>query len=126
MIAEAHHLVGDVREVGGSVGHVRAVIRIRLEKFVPQQNSVLVRHVVEIWIGALAHPVADDVQAGESVHVKLRVEPLARDALHGFVEPPIAAAGHNFHAVYRKRQIVGAGNFVFDFADAELLHGGVG
>ena len=55
---------------------------IGLEELVPHQNAVLVAQLVEVLAGALAHPVADQVQIGQLMHANLGVEPLARNALH--------------------------------------------
>ncbi len=99
MIAIANHLVGHVGDVGRNVGDIGTVIRIGLEEFVPQQDSVLVGHVVEIGTSALPHPVADHVQIGESVHVELRVQPFPRHTLHAFVESPVTAAHHHAHTI---------------------------
>ena len=125
MISIAHNLVGDVRDVGRNVCDIGAVERIRLEEFIPQQNAVFISHVIEVRTGALPNPIADDVEIGERVQMKLCVEPLARDALHGLVESPVAASRHNANAVDRERQVLGVRNLIFDFANAELTRGRV-
>jgi hypothetical protein len=76
--------------------------------------------LVEILARALAHPVADQVQVRQLVHANLGFEPLARNALHGFIESPVAAADKDGHAVDGDGQRVGAGNAVGDLAHAEV------
>ena len=120
MVAVAQNLVAHVGDVGGNIGGVGAVERIGLEKFVPHQQSVLVAQLVEILAGALAHPVANQIEVGQLVQANLGVEPLAWNAFHRLVQSPIAAANEDEHAVDGDRQRVGAGNGVADLPHAEF------
>jgi hypothetical protein len=120
MVAEANHFVRDVRQIGRDVGYVWAVAWIGLKKLVPKQDAVLVGHVIEIGVGAMAHLVTNDVQVGQGMHVKLGVEPHTWNTLHAFIQAPFAAASHHSHAVDRERQIFGIGNLVIDFANSEV------
>ena len=79
----------------------------------------LSRELVEVLAGGLADPVADEVEVGELMHVDFGVEALARDALEGFVEAPVAAADEDGDAVDGDGEGVGAGNGVRELADAE-------
>ena len=117
MVAEAQDLILHIRQIDGQIIGVGAVAGVGLEEFVPDQNAVLVAQLVEVLVGALANPVADHVHVGERVHVNLSVEPSARNALHAFVETPIAAADEDFHAVDGNGERVHAA--VGDFANAE-------
>ena len=103
-----------------NVGGVGAVEGIGLEELVPDEDAVLVAELVEILAGALADPVANQVEVGQLVQANLGVEALARDALHGLVEAPVAAADEDGHAVDGDGQGVGAGNGVGDLANAEV------
>ena len=120
MIAEAQNLVADVGDVGGNVGGIGAVVGIGLEELVPHQDAVLVAELVEIFAGALAYPVANHVEMGELMQVDLGIETLAGNALHGFIESPVAAANEDRNAVDGDGEGVGAGNAVGDFANAEI------
>ena len=102
-----------------NIGGIGAVAGIGLEELVPHQDAVLVAQLVEVLAGALAHPVANQVEVGELVHADLGVEPLARDALQRLIEAPVAAADEDGHAVDGDGERVGAGNGVADFANAE-------
>ena len=64
MIAEAQNLVADVGDVGGNVGGIGAIAGIGLEELVPHQDAVLVAELVEVFAGALAYPVANQVEMG--------------------------------------------------------------
>ncbi len=119
MVAEAQDLISDIGDIGVEIGGVGAVAGIGLEKLVPQKDAVLVAEFVEIFAGALPDPVADQVEIGQLVHANLGFEALARDALEGLVEPPVAAADEDWDAVDGDGQIVGAGDGVTDFANAE-------
>src|ERR1035438_3838833 len=57
MVAVANNLVGDVGNVGRNVRDVWTIKRVWLEKLIPQQDSILVRHIVEVRTRALSHPV---------------------------------------------------------------------
>ena len=124
VVAVADDLVGDVGEVGRNVGDVGAVAGVGLEELVPEQDAVFVGHLVEVGASALADPVADHVEVGEGMHVELRVEALAWDALHALVEAPVAAADHDADTVDGDGEVLGVGDLVLDFADAEV--GGFG
>ena len=104
-----------------SVG-IGAVAGIGLEEFVPDEDAVLVAELVEVFAGALADPVADEVEIGELVQVDFGFEALAGNALEGFVEAPVAAADEDGHAVDGDGERVGAGDGVGDLADAETRH----
>src|ERR1700685_146755 len=79
MVSVANYLIGDVGKICRSIGWVGTVIWIGLKKFIPQQDSVLVRHVIEVGTGALPHPVADDVEVRQRVHVELSVQSFSRN-----------------------------------------------
>ncbi len=102
------------------IGGIGTVAGIGLEEFVPDQDAVLVAEFVEVFAGALAHPVADQVEVGELVHANLGFEALAGNALEGFVEAPVAAADEDLDAVDGDGERVGAGHAVGDLADAEV------
>ena len=118
MIAIAQDLVLHIREISGNVLHVWAVARIRLKEFIPQQDSVLVCQIVEVWARALPDPVADHIQIRKSVHVELGIKAVVRDPFHGFIQTPIAATHHHLDAVDGDGEIVGVWNRVFDLANA--------
>ena len=48
------------------------------------------------------------------------IEPLAGDALHGLIHPPVAAADEDGDAVDGDGERVAAGDAIGDFADAEI------
>ncbi len=120
MVAEAQHLVAHVGDVGVEIGGVRTVPGIGLEEFIPHQDAVLVAELVEILTGALADPVADQVEVRQLMQVNFGVEALAGNALHGFVEAPVAAADEDGHAIDGDGERVGSRHRVGDFADAEI------
>jgi hypothetical protein len=120
VVAVVEDLVFDIGQVGGDVGRVGAVARVGLEELVPEENAVLIGQVVKIGVCAVADPVADDNEAGEGVHVELGVETLAGNALHGFVETPVATARHDADTVDREGEVFGVGDGVSDLAVAEV------
>ena len=60
VIAIAQNLVAHVGHVGVEIGGIGAVAGIGLEELIPEQDAVLVAELVEVFAGALAHPVADE------------------------------------------------------------------
>ena len=119
MVAEAQNLFAHVGNIGVEIGGIGTIGGIGLEELVPQQDAVLVAHLVEIFAGALADPVANHVHVGELMHVNLRIKPLARNALEGFVESPVAAADEDADAVDGDGEVFRVGDRVGDLADAE-------
>ena len=120
MIPEAENFIAHIGDVSGNVGGIGAVQRIGLEEFVPHQEAVLVAKFVEVLAGALAHPVANQIQVGQLVQPDLGVQPCAWNPLQRFIESPVAAANEDGHAVDGDGQRVGAGNGVADFSHAEF------
>ena len=120
MIAVAQNLVAHVGNVSGNVGGIGPVERIGLKELVPHQQAVLVAKLVEVLAGALAHPVANQIQVGQLVQPDLGVQPCARYALHCFVKSPVAAANEDENAVDGDGQRVSAGNRVADLSHAEV------
>ena len=124
--AEAEDFFADVGEVAFGVVGVGAVGGVGLEHFVPDEEAVLVAEVVEIVGGGLTDPVAEDGVVGECVHADLGFEAIAWGAFHGFVDAPVAALGDDGDAVDGEGEVVGAGDVVGDFADAEVGVEGIG
>ena len=119
MVAIAQDFVAHVGHVGVEVGGIGAVGWVGLEEFVPDQDAVLVAELVEVFVSGLADPVADEIEVGDLVHADLGFEALARDALEGFVDAPVAAADEDARAVDRDGEVFGVGDGIGDFADAE-------
>ncbi len=126
MRAIAEDFVADVVEIHLQLQDVGAVAAIGLEEFIPDHDAVLVAEVVEIVAGALADPVADHVEIGLLMQADLGFEAFAGDALHGFVDSPVAALAHDGDAVDGDGEIFGAGEIVSDLSDAEGEIAGVG
>src|SRR5579884_4252689 len=52
--------------------------------------------------------------------MELGIEPLARNALHAFIESPVPAAHHYANTVHRDREVLRVGHLIFNFPDSEL------
>ena len=76
-----------------------------LPEIVPDHHAVLVGELVEGFFGALADPVADDVEVGVAVEAEERLEALAGDALAEVVHAPVAAARGDAHAIDAEDEI---------------------
>ena len=82
MVAEADDLVADVGDVGVEIGWVGAVAGVGLEELVPEEDAVFVTEVVEVLAGALADPVADDVEMGVAIRMAV-LDALSRGRIAG-------------------------------------------
>ena len=80
------------------------------EKLIPDENAILIAKVVEIFAGALAHPIADHRVIGLLVQADLRFQAIAADSFHRFVNAPVAALADDGNAVDADRQVVGIGH----------------
>ena len=56
---------------------------------------------------------------GIAMQAEVRFQPFARAALERVIHAPVAAVSHHGDAVDDQREVVQAGDFVGDFADAE-------
>ena len=120
VVAVAQNFVANIGHIRIDIGGIGTIGGVGLEEFVPHQDPVLVAQFIKIFAGALSHPVADHVEMSQLVHANFGLEPLARNALHGLIQTPIAAANKDRHAVDGNGESVGAGNRVGDFAHAEV------
>ncbi len=99
MVAVAQDFVPHVGHVGVEVGGVGTVGGIGLEELVPDEEAVFVAELVEVFVGGLADPVADEIEVGELMHADLGFKALAGNALEGFIDAPVAAADEYTRAV---------------------------
>src|SRR5580692_11277748 len=99
MIAIAQHLVAHVGNVGVDVSWIGPVAGVGLEELVPNHDAVLVAEFVELCAGALAHPVANQVEVGQLVVADLGLHAIPWNALEALIEAPVAAANEDRYAV---------------------------
>jgi hypothetical protein len=67
-------LVRHIVEIGWQVDHIGAISRIGLEEIIPQHDAILIGKVIAVRTCASAHPIAEHVEIGKRVHMKLGIE----------------------------------------------------